>query len=120
MFIGLKDYKGGSSRFLYVVVFVSQSIIINQSCISNKIIVLFPKIESFQIKNNVSYMRIPKFRQNFCNFQKTDHNIRILITITDSFQWYFTKSDLGPGQIDHISGMITLSVITLSGFHCIW
>jgi hypothetical protein len=27
-------------------------------------------------------------------------------------------SDLGPGQSDNISRMITLSVITLSGFHC--
>ena len=32
------------------------------------------------------------------------------------------KSDLGPdkqGKLDHINRMITLSVITISGFHCI-
>ncbi len=29
------------------------------------------------------------------------------------------KSDLGLDQFDHINRMITLSVITLSGFHCI-
>jgi hypothetical protein len=31
----------------------------------------------------------------------------------------YIKSDLGLSNIDHISQMITVSVIILSGFHCI-
>jgi hypothetical protein len=51
-------------------------------------------------------------------FLKSDNNNRILITLTGLFYWYFNRSDLGLGQSDHINRMITLTVITLSGFYC--
>ncbi len=52
-------------------------------------------------------------------FLKSDNNNQILITSTGLFYWYFNRSDLGLGQSDHINRMITLTVITLSGFYCI-
>ena len=52
-------------------------------------------------------------------FLKSDNINRIVITLTDFFYWYFDKSDSGLEQTDHINRMITLTVITLSGFYCI-
>ncbi len=52
-------------------------------------------------------------------FLKSDNINRILITLTGFFYWYFNRSDLGLEQSDHINRMITLTVITLSGFYCI-
>ncbi len=50
---------------------------------------------------------------------KSNNNNQILITLTGLFYWHFNMSDLGIGQSDHINQMITLTVITLSGFYCI-
>ena len=49
---------------------------------------------------------------------KSDNINRIVITLTDFFYWSFNVSDLGLEQSDHINRMITLTVITLSGFYC--
>jgi hypothetical protein len=57
--------------------------------------------------------------------QMESDNINRMITITDCLLiqkgcllviWDL----LNLGQFDHINQMITLSVITLSGLHCIW
>jgi hypothetical protein len=51
--------------------------------------------------------------------KKTDNINRILITLTGFFYWYLNRSDLGLERSDYINRMITLTVITLSGFYCI-
>ncbi len=43
-----------------------------------------------------------------CKFLKTDNINRILIPLTEFLYWYFSRSDLGLGQSDHINRMITL------------
>ncbi len=51
-------------------------------------------------------------------FLKSDNNNRYLISLSGFFYWHYNKSDLGLGQSDHINRMITLIVITISGFYC--
>ncbi len=53
-------------------------------------------------------------------FLKTDNINLILITLTGFFYWYFYMSDLGLEQSDNINRMITLTVIALCGFYCIF
>ncbi len=53
--------------------------------------------------------------------QRESDNIIPMITISDSSSGIKLRAiwDLANmGQFDHINQMITLSVITLSGFHC--
>jgi hypothetical protein len=50
----------------------------------------------------------------FCS--QTDNNIRI---IDHNNRIAYSMSDLGLGHFDNINRMITISVITLSGFHYI-
>ncbi len=51
-------------------------------------------------------------------FEETDNIIPSLITINELSYILVYLIGLGLGQSDHIIQMITLSVITLSGFHC--
>jgi hypothetical protein len=48
-------------------------------------------------------------------WSQTDNNIRI---IDHNNRIAYSMSDLGLGHFDNINPMITISVITLSGFHC--
>ena len=49
-------------------------------------------------------------------WSQTDNNIRI---IDHNNRIAYSMSDSGLGHFDNINRIITLSVITLSGFHCI-
>ncbi len=60
-----------------------------------------------------------RIRLSIVEYLKSDNNNRILITLNGFFYYYSNRSDLGLEQSDHINRMITLTVITLSGFYCI-
>ena len=57
-----------------------------------------------------------KSKKNVYFWSQTDNNIRIIDHIN---QIAYSMSGLGLGHFDNINRMITISVITLSGFHCI-
>ena len=81
------------------------------------------KFESKRNNDQESYMKVQWKPLNVITLgQRESDNIIRMITISKSPSpiKYLTKSNMTKlGQFDHINRMITLSVITLSGFHCI-